>query len=272
MIRFALLLAAGWLLAGPALAGPPKVERTIGKEPAYQSKAPKYGLLVFGPEGKDRVWFVHDGDTLYVDRNGNGDLTAPDKKVAVERKPGRDPKEDGYSFDVGELTADGRTHKGLSVYFTPLKQYANASLGKRDDVKAILAKDPEAAVASLRVDVEVPGLKGGGIGGRVSFSAGPLDLTGLLRFADSPAGAPVIHLGGPFQVTFYGELPSLRVGRGSELVLVVGTEGIGPGTFAMVDYEDTIPREAKPVAEITYAPARANEPLLREKFEIRDRC
>ena len=51
-----------------------KVDRTIAKEPAYKTK-PRYCLLVFGPEPKIRVWLVLDGDVLYVDRNGNGDLT-----------------------------------------------------------------------------------------------------------------------------------------------------------------------------------------------------
>src|SRR5439155_26614684 len=53
MTRYALALVAGWLLAGAALAEPPKIDRSIGKEPAYQSKTPKYGLLAFGPEAKD---------------------------------------------------------------------------------------------------------------------------------------------------------------------------------------------------------------------------
>ncbi len=52
-----------------------RLDRTIAKEPAYQSKQPRYCLLVFGSEAKTRVWLVLDGDTLYVDRNGNGDLT-----------------------------------------------------------------------------------------------------------------------------------------------------------------------------------------------------
>src|SRR5260370_27637620 len=64
-----------------------KVDRTIAKEPAYKSK-PRYCLLVFGPEAKTKVWLVQDGDTLYVDRNGNGDLTEPDKKVAAEKQEG----------------------------------------------------------------------------------------------------------------------------------------------------------------------------------------
>ncbi len=52
-----------------------KIDRTIAKRPTYQSKAPKYCLLVFGPEADTRVWLVLDGEVLYVDRNGNGDLT-----------------------------------------------------------------------------------------------------------------------------------------------------------------------------------------------------
>src|SRR6266702_3291632 len=46
-----------------------KIDRTIAKEPRYQSKTPKYCLLVFGPEAKTRVWLVLDRDVLYVDRN-----------------------------------------------------------------------------------------------------------------------------------------------------------------------------------------------------------
>jgi hypothetical protein len=271
MSRVALLLA-GCLLAGTAGAGAPKIDRTLVKEPAYRTKAPKYGLLLFGPDGKDRVWLVHDGDTLYVDRNGNGDLTEPGEKVAAEKKPGRDSVEEGYAFDVGDVTVGGRTHKGLAVYFVPLKVYADGALGKRPDVKAALAKDPKAAAVRLSVDAEVPGLKGGGLGGRASFSAGPIDLAGVLQFAAKPTDAPAVHAGGPLQVTFYAELPSLRVGRGSELVLVVGTPGVGPGTFAMLDYEGTVPADVKPVADVALPPARPGGPPLKERWVIRDRC
>ena len=58
------------------------IDRSIRKEPAYQSKAPQYCLLVFGPQAKTRVWLVLDGDALYLDRNGNGDLTDPGERLA----------------------------------------------------------------------------------------------------------------------------------------------------------------------------------------------
>jgi hypothetical protein len=52
-----------------------KIVRKLVKEPAYQSKAPKYVLLLFGREAKLRVWLVADGEAVYLDRNGDGDLT-----------------------------------------------------------------------------------------------------------------------------------------------------------------------------------------------------
>lgn len=59
-----------------------KIDRSLSKEPAYKSKSPKYGLLLFGPDAKLRVWLVLDGETLYLDRNGDGNLTAANKRFA----------------------------------------------------------------------------------------------------------------------------------------------------------------------------------------------
>jgi hypothetical protein len=96
-------------------------------------------------------------------------------------------------------------------------------------------------------------------------------LNGLLQFAAKPSDAPVIRFGGPLEITFFAELPSLGVGRSGELVLVVGTPGEGPGTFAMLSYMDTIPASAKPMAEVTYQPAKPGEKPLKELFEIKER-
>src|SRR5215469_16192168 len=90
------LLAAGLLAVlaggGPARAGDvpdlSKTDRCIVKEPAYKAKQPLYGLYLFGPEAKTRVWAVLDKsrpdapdyDILYFDRNADGDLTAADER------------------------------------------------------------------------------------------------------------------------------------------------------------------------------------------------
>jgi hypothetical protein len=75
---FVLLLAAtpGWAVDYG------KVPRTIVRQPAYRSKSPEYGLLLFGPRAKVRVWVVCDGETVYLDRNGDGDLTGKGERFA----------------------------------------------------------------------------------------------------------------------------------------------------------------------------------------------
>src|SRR6476661_5244185 len=115
-----------WLVTLALAAGQPaepavdlaKVERTIRKEPAYKSKAPRYCLLVFGPKAEHRVWLVLDGDTLYVDRNGNGDLTEEGKRVEVPKwEPGKPHPAhlQERRTQAGELRIGGLTHARLVV-------------------------------------------------------------------------------------------------------------------------------------------------------------
>ena len=113
MGRLQPLLMFAWLAACPTAfaADLSKVDRILTKEPAYRSK-PRYCVLVFGPEAKTRVWLVQDGDTLYVDRNGDGDLTEPGKKILAEK---RDEADDGtYTFKIGEIH-DGRSPPAASA-------------------------------------------------------------------------------------------------------------------------------------------------------------
>src|SRR5271165_5695271 len=210
-------------------------------EPFYHSKTPKYCILAFGPSSSERVLLVHDGDVLYVDRNADGNLTEAGKRVTAEKKPDTNPEQNGYEFQAGDLTVAGRTHKGLSIWFLPLERYADGSSGRRDDAKAALLKDPRALAAIIHLDISMPKMKGGGIDGRLEFHAGPFDLNGALQFADSPDQAPVINFANPWQITFERQRPALRVGASTNATLVIGSPGTGPGTFAELGYEHTVP-------------------------------
>ncbi|OWK45464.1 WD40 repeat domain-containing protein [Fimbriiglobus ruber] len=269
-----ILIALGLVLSACALhaADPLKFERVLKKEPAYQTKTPKYALLAFGPAATDRVWLVWDGDALYVDRNGDGDLTEPGERVAASKPKAGWVREEGHTFEVGDLRVGGRAHKALNILLMPVATIGRGALVGRVDASAILAKDPKALAAYLTIEVEVPGIKGGASGGRVQYLAGPVDLDGVLQFADKLASAPVVHFGGPLQVSFCADRPTMRVDRGSEFVLAVGTPGSGPGTTAYLSYEDTIPKAACPVAEITFQPAKAGDPLVKEKIVLTERC
>jgi|GEM_PF-517185 len=246
--------------------------RTIEKEPIYQSKTPRYGRLVFGKEGKDQVWIVHDGDLLYVDRNGNGDLTEPGERI--ERQKPRKGFEDtpGRSFEVGELKLGGLTHKRFRVDANPLKQFANATVSRQPGFKEEIQKDPEAIAYHVACEVEVPGIKGGGIDGRLSVTAGYSDAQGFLIFDKVPASAPAVRLGGPIQIDFPDFKPQLRIGYAIDMAVSIGFSGQGSGTFAAIAYDDTLPPEAKPIVEVEVPSATQGTPAFRETYELPSRC
>jgi hypothetical protein len=242
-----------------------KVERTIAKEPTYKGK-PKYCLLVFGPEAAHRVWLVQDGDTLYVDRNGNGDLTEPGEKVAAEKD---ERNADGeYTFKAGDVTVGAHVHKLPYVIVTKLDVLAESDEG----VKEFHAKNPQARGYTVQAEIEMPGWKGTGVGGRVVQRAFYLDAHGVLQFADSPREAPVVHFGADsWQVTLFGR-HTLTRGRQADVVLGVGTPGVGPGTTAFIDYGGVIPEKMYPTLDITYPPKQPGEPPVREHYELKQRC
>jgi hypothetical protein len=252
-----------WFTAPVFAADLTKVDRTIVKEPTYKSK-PKYCLLVFGPETKTRVWLVQDGDTLYVDRNGNGDLTELGKQVTAEMQKG---EEDGYTFKVGDIREGALVHKDLSVFVSKIDH-----LAKQDDMaKEFLTKNPKARGYYVMLEMEMPGWHGTGVGGRVRQRAFYLDANGVLQFADKRQDAPVIHFGGPWQISLFSA-HKLNIGRETDMVLGVGSPGVGPGTTTWIDYEGVIPQGVYPTVEIAYPPKQAGEAPITERYELKRRC
>lgn len=241
-----------------------KIERTLVKEPAYKSK-PKYCLLVFGPEAKTRVWLVQDGDTLYVDRNGNGDLTEEGKKVSAEKQ--EDAEEGVYTFKAGEIRDGWLVHKQLNVGVMKLDDVA----ARDEQIKGFLTKNPKGQGYLVMAEIQMPDWKGTGLDGRVQQRAFLVDVNGVLQFADKPKDAPIIHFGGPWQVTLFGE-HKLTIDRQRDIVLGVGTQGVGPGTTAYIDYDGIIPDKAYPTVEVTYPPKQPGQAPVRERYEVKQRC
>jgi RNA polymerase sigma factor (sigma-70 family) len=254
---------AGWLKS---------MNRTIRKEPVYASKSPRYALLVFGPRAADRVWLVHDGATLYVDRKADGDLTDPADKVAAEILPGSTAKDAYLRFAVDDLPVGGHVHKNLKVSASLLTE-SHSSVESRENAKAALAADPKARAYTVYLEIDWPGLKGKGEGRRTIQMAGPVDGGGALLFGAHPAEAPVICFGGPLQVTFEAQPPVLKLGWDNTAIMVVGSAGQGPGATAALVYDGTIPDSAVPIVEATFpALAGTGRPAIRQHYELKDRC
>jgi RNA polymerase sigma factor (sigma-70 family) len=186
--------------------GESRIDRTITREPAYQSK-PAYCLLVFGPQARTRVWLVRDGDRLYVDRNGNGDLTDQgERHIGVKNQ-------EGIKWQIGDIVeADGRT--------------------RHTDLRVLMKSGPTsywkgAFTLALRT--------ANGIHQEVGNEFGPL------RFADRAEDAPIVHLAGPltFLLAKSTERPfHLIPGQELHFIALVGTEGQGDGTTAYCHSKD----------------------------------
>ena len=213
---------------------------------------------------KTRVWLVHDGSSLYVDRNANGDLTEAGEKVVAQGDSS--DREDGtYSFEAGEIVEGNLIHKDLMVHLVNIDH-----LKDRDrQAKQLLTKNPKGRAYGVQLDAQMPGWKGQGIDGRVPHIA-LRDVNGFLVFADKPKDAPIIHIGEPWQITLYSP-HRLTIGRELDLVLSFGTPGLGAGSTAFVGYEGVVPPDAFPTVEIAY-PARKGEKPFKELYELKERC
>jgi hypothetical protein len=239
-----------------------KIERKIAKEPRYRFK-PKYCLLVLGSEAKMRVWLVQDGDTLYLDRNGNGDLTEAGEKITAEKRKDRRRDDRNYTFNAGELREGGKRHLNLSVHVGDL----NRAL---PEAKALLERDAQARQYNIGLEVEVPGYQGLGAGGRLVQGACS-DANGLLQFADRPQDAPIIHFGGRWTMGLYRPT-TVWLDRSNNVELIFGTPGLGPGSFAYVGYEGVVPDNLAPRIEITFPPHKPGKPPVIAGYELKERC
>jgi len=251
MLARSVALALGALVAigpGPATAADlAKVERTLRKEPPYQTKDLKYCLLVFGPEANYRVWLVLDGDTLYVDRNGNGDLTEPGESTG----PG-EVNTDPCSFKpVKILRPDGKTEEELSF-----------ALFGWFDYKAWKVTDRFSPSVSVSWQ------------GRWYGSWG--DETGPCVWGTKPQDAPILHVGGPLQMGFEVPADSALTWAGNyqvELKVGVGTKGLGKGSFVHLSYaNDAIPKDVYPTAELEFPGKVIPGPTVRVRAVLKQRC
>ncbi len=263
------------LLSGAASAADLKrIDRTIAKEPMYTSKQPKYCLLIFGPEAKTRVWLVADGDFLHIDRNGNGDLTEPGERVRFSAFT--DMGEGAYaaqrSAEAGDIIEGKLKHERLS-----LTQYrARKSFPAKERWEEVLqaaAKNGDDVVSNLSLTLEIRPRPGDPlrIAGRVTQYAG-MDGAGFLQFADRPAEAPVVHLRGPMQMGLHSPQRLVLGREPGDLLTVVGTVGLGKGTFASVAYSGLIGDGGHPVAEIEFPPIVPDSLAPKGRYTLSHRC
>jgi hypothetical protein len=237
-----LLVTAGYATAieVPDLS---KIDRQIAKEPTYKSNEPLYGLYVFGPEAKTRVWAVLDKsrpdaadyDVLYFDRNADGNLTAPDERIVGKVSEG------GVIFNIGSFT-------------DPLSKQKHTEM-------SITRHSGEHARVMLRMkwcDKVV-------VQGGYAPVSGP-----YTQFATTPAKAPVLWPGADGPLSFQFWLPeSLAIGQSGDVRVFLGHQGHGRNTFCAVP-DTFLPKKVPVLATLLYKDKDGKE--RRARSELRERC
>jgi hypothetical protein len=273
LIRTALAVLV--LVPGAAAAADlKKIDRAIAKEPAYVSKQPRYCLLLFGPEATTRVWLVADGDFLYVDRNGNGDLSEPGERVRFSafREVAEGRVAARREAQAGNILEGKLKHTGLIVTQERVRKTFATKERWEEELRALAARHEETVIYDLRLSVEVRPRPGDPIpiAGQINQYAG-MDGAGFLQFADRPQDAPIVHFRGPMQMGLYAPQHLVAGTTACNLEVVVGTAGLGNGTFASVGYGGLITEGASPIAEIRFPSPGAGR-LSAARYILPHRC
>jgi hypothetical protein len=234
------------------------IDRSLRREPTYQSQHPQYCLLVFGPEAKTRVWVVLDGDVLYLDRNGDGDLTDPAERIVGEEVLRNHPKRPDVEVMRRFELSLSKTGGGPLLTCSPEVEWFHVvQLVPRADWhdQAWVKRHQEGPYAFA-----------------VNTRTGHCQRAGF-RFATSPREAPVLHFDGPVQLAIDdGFSPAaFRRGEPSELYVRLVTTGLNARVTTDHDHPD-FPQGVHPVVEIEWPPGRAGGEPTRTRVELSERC
>jgi hypothetical protein len=249
-----------------------EIDRTIRKEPNYRGK-PRYCLLVFGPKAEAKVWLVRVGDRLYVDKNGNGDLTEAGECVAMSRPSSRRFLQTSDAPEVALVIAGRRwgkmqlSERRLHPEFKPLDENERQTWQRFQRV--------EGGMETIVEVSELPPSPRGGakpFADRIRQVAG-WDTTGPLAFTAQPKDAPILHFDGPLTLRLPGDEPPKweKTDKPFDFQISVGTLGLGIGTFAALDYMDAVPDEAHPVAEVDF-PSTTEAKPVHVRWVLKQRC
>jgi RNA polymerase sigma factor (sigma-70 family) len=240
------------------------ISHKLFREPGYGGQRHWYCLLVFGPRAETKVWLVHDpgndwfdakDDMLYVDRNGNGDLTEPGEAIAPTLRT------------VERLLFMGGMPPSYTVTLPTFRTAAVGGKGRYTDL-AIVSHGFYGDRPSYTISVKINGK-------HAQTTTG-----GTLQFGTSPEEAPVVHFDGPLTLHLHrgtgltilpGDEKDLTAGKKETLIAMLGSKGLGTGTFAAFD-ADFPPVDVNPAAEVVFSSNDPREPPFTAKCDLSQRC
>ncbi len=238
---------------------PPRPEPRPIKEPQYQFK-PRYALAVFGPAEHTRVWLVLDGHTLYVDRNGNGDLTEPGNRLQPAiPKDGSDRIGNRWFPHYDDV---------FEFELSPVQGQASLRFCLHHWVLAGKFRSPTEEWLE-------PGWENGTLWRKVGEKAWAQN---PVLFSPSYEEAQVCHFDGLVTIGLKGgERQRLRRGpKGSELALYIGTRGRPARKSPFQVFSpllcEEVPAAAHPVVDIEFPGKEPGYQPIRVRLPLKERC
>lgn len=257
----------GWSDLRSSAAGLAKINRSLRREPKYKTE-PYYALVIIGSKAERRVWLVVDGETLYVDRNGNGDLTEANERVALSVKKTKGgwmtPMYKGInSFDIGEVS---NLPLRLDFYvrdkdFVPTYDY------EKKQVKDYQEKGWEFAALGRKKrgwDFD-------------TFLHGRNWIEMPVIFCRQPKDAQICHLAGPLTFALRWKGDTLVCGsEENDFRVVIGTLGLPARSsdqevFAKLATTE-VPAKVHPVADFEFSHEDAKQPPIKFHVVLEERC
>jgi hypothetical protein len=233
------LLALVFGAASAAAADYAKIDRRLTKEPAYRSKAPKYALLLFGRNATVRVWVVVDGEAVYLNRNGDGDLTRKDERF----------QKHADCKDITIADPDGK------------RRYVITGV-------SVLQLDPPAV--QLMVEVKVQGDVNYEQYSDTTLEASPRQAAVAHFHGPLTIGPPTVG----WKVS-----PALALTAGKEpndMRAVVGTLSAEYGCWVVVRTHQkdaaTFPKGVCPVVDIEFPPKAPGAPAVKKRYTLDGFC
>ena len=221
------------------------MDRTIAREPKYLAN-PLYGLIVFDIETKARVWFVLDKsstdkkehDVLYLDRNGNGDLTESGERYVTPVNEGGTVVHETGPIKINE---SGPEHTEFKLYASMVQRgispFFRVKLGGKDEMWGGFSR---------------PGERSG--------------------LGSTPEKAPVFvaSLQPPLTFQLFLSNGEFLTAGNARIAVVVGVPGNGPGTFMGVHENYLVPGKDRLFG--TWIGKNFEGREVRERFEIKGHC
>ena len=248
-MRRGFLCALGFCTVAGA---PQQIERKIAKEPKYVA-APRYALFVLDEAAKFKAWAVFDKssadaeyyDVLYFDKNGDGDLTAPDERFVGKRDAKLAAAGLEMLIRVGDVKVPGtaRVHEGLRF-----------------------STSPKGGRKGFWFDMSWYGAT------EVSGTYGPVGID-TAEFADSPAHAAIVtpDPNGVLSFGLWMEGPvELAIGQATHVSLIAGNPGVGPNALAAVDEKFLDLEKDELIATVVAQNAKGG--LVETTTRIRQHC